>query len=127
MKEERFDLIPTGPLAELARHYGAGAKKYADHQWRQGYEWSKSYSAIHRHLNAFWSGEDYDVCPEDGEGCSFETAEGKIFVGLTLPQGRTCYNHTGSHHLVAVAWHSFSLLEFKNTHPDHDDRYKKEN
>jgi dTDP-D-glucose 4,6-dehydratase len=26
--------------------------------------------------------------------------------------------------MVAVAWHSFLLLEFKDTHPGHDDRYK---
>ena len=41
-KPERFDLIPVGALAALARHYGAGAEKYDDNQWRKGYEWSKS-------------------------------------------------------------------------------------
>lgn len=29
---------------------------------------------------------------------------------------------TGSHHLTAVAWHAFTLLEFDGTHPDKDDR-----
>jgi hypothetical protein len=121
VKDERFDLIPTGPLAELARHYGLGAKKYAEHQWRNGYEWSKSYASIIRHLNAFWGGEDYDVCPASQEGCSFVTHEGEPFEDYV--EGVTCYNHTGSHHLVAAAWHSFTLLEFKDTHPGHDDRF----
>lgn len=124
VKLERYDLIPAGPLAELARHYGAGAIKYAEHQWRQGYEWSKSIAAIGRHWGAFVAGEDYDVCPPSGEGCSFETYDGQPFpAGMTL-HGQTCYNHTGSHHMCGVAWHSFLLLEFKETHPDLDDRYK---
>lgn len=122
VKAERFDLIPIGPLSELARHYAAGAKKYDDHQWRQGYEWSKSYNALIRHLTAFWAGEDYDVCPLTREGCaSFPDDPTPIEAKDYEP---TCYNHTGSHHLVGVAWNSFTLLEFKDQYPDHDDRYK---
>ena len=120
VKDQRFDLIPIGPLTELAEHYGRGARKYAPHQWRKGYEWSKSYAAIQRHLTAFWEGEDYDTCPEDKHGCQFITNEGEPFVDLTED---TCYNHTGSHHLACVAWHTFALMEFKNTFPEHDDRY----
>lgn len=59
-KEERFDLLPWEALAKVARHYGVGAEKYAAHNWRRGYEWSKSYAALMRHLTAFWSGEDID-------------------------------------------------------------------
>lgn len=123
-KIERFDLIPAGPLAELAAHYGSGAKKYAAHQWRNGYEWSKSYAALMRHLNAFWGGEDYDVCPPDGDGCAFVTNEREPFEGGFTPHGSTCYNHTGNHHMAAAAWHCFTLLEFKDTFPEHDDRYR---
>lgn len=60
VKLERYDLIPTPALAVLARHYGVGAQKYAEHNWRKGYEWSKSYAALQRHANAFWNGEDID-------------------------------------------------------------------
>lgn len=59
-KGERFDLLPNGALAVVARHYGVGAQKYAEHNWRRGYEWSKSYAAMQRHANAFWAGEDID-------------------------------------------------------------------
>jgi len=60
MKDERHSLIPTEALAAVARHYGIGARKYADHNWRRGYEWSKSYYALQRHAQAFWGGEDID-------------------------------------------------------------------
>lgn len=63
-KPERFDLIPVQALEELARVYGMGAEKYDDHNWRKGYNWSLSYAALSRHLNAFWRGEDVD--PESG-------------------------------------------------------------
>lgn len=59
-KDERHDLIPVEALATVARHYGAGARKYSAHNWRKGYEWSKSYAAMQRHANAFWAGEDID-------------------------------------------------------------------
>lgn len=121
VKLAKFNLIPQGPLWELAEHFGKGANKYAEHQWRQGYEWSKSFDAISRHNNEFWSGKDYDVCSNNPEGCQHVDKDGNPFDS-GVPD--TCYNHTGSHHMVAVAWHSFVLLEFRNTHPEHDDRYK---
>ncbi len=60
-KQARFDLIPAGPLWELAELYGAGAKKYSDHNWRKGYEWSKSFAALMRHAWLFWNGQNNDV------------------------------------------------------------------
>lgn len=128
VKLQRFDLIPIGPLTALAEHYGRGAKKYADHNWRKGYEWGKSYSALMRHLTQFWSGEDYDVCPEvngryGGPGClELKPGTNESAIGH-VPQGRTCYNHTGSHHMVAVVWNAFTLLEYKDVFPEFDDRY----
>lgn len=121
VKLARFDLIPAGPLLELAEHYGKGARKYASHQWRQGYEYSKSYSAMQRHAIDWLAGKDYDVCSNDPEGCAHVTADGEPYIPIAPD---TCYNHTGSHHLVAVAWHAFTLLEFKDRFPQHDDRYK---
>lgn len=59
-KEARYDLIPIPALDALARLYGKGAEKYAEHNWRLGYEYSKSYAAAQRHMNAFWSGENID-------------------------------------------------------------------
>ena len=61
----RYDLIPVYPLEEVARVYTLGAKKYADHNWRKGIAWSRVYSAMQRHANAYWRGESID--PEDGQ------------------------------------------------------------
>lgn len=64
VKLERFDLVPIGPLTELARHYGRGALKYADRNWELGYPWALSYASLVRHLTQWWAGEDVD--PETG-------------------------------------------------------------
>lgn len=121
VKSARFDLIPPGALRALAEHFGRGARKYDDNQWRKGYEWSKSYAALQRHLGDFWEGKDYDVCSNDPDGCSMVDASGKPFT----PAGPdTCFNHTGSHHLDAAMWHAFVLRTFVDEHPDHDDRYR---
>lgn len=60
VKEARYDLIPVEALEKLAILYGRGAAKYEDHNWRKGYDWSKSYAALQRHANSFWRGEDID-------------------------------------------------------------------
>ena len=119
VKLARYDLIPVIPLHALAEHFGKGSRKYDTHQWRQGYEWSKSYNALMRHLQAFWStGKDFDVCSNEPDGC------GEDPKGEWAPiEPDTCYNHTGSHHMVAVAWHAFVLLEFIEQYPGHDDRF----
>lgn len=59
-KPERYDLIPVEAMALVAQLYGKGAEKYAAHNWRRGYEWSKSYAALQRHANLFWQGVDID-------------------------------------------------------------------
>lgn len=58
--DERYDLIPAMPLRKLARHFGVGAKKYDDDNWRKGYDWRLSFAAMMRHAWQFWAGEDID-------------------------------------------------------------------
>jgi len=94
-KPERYDLIPIDAMAAVARLYGVGAKKYAEHNWRRGYEWSKSYAALQRHANAFWNGEDYD--PE--------------FTDFPSP------------HLAGVIFHALALITFMQEQPEFDDRF----
>jgi len=102
VKLARFDLMPTEPLRQVAELYGKGAQKYADRNWERGYEWSKSYGALLRHVTAFWSGQDLDEHEPD---CSDD-----------------CTQHTVMPHLASVAWHALALLEFADTHPEFDDR-----
>lgn len=59
-KLARYDLIPSDALELLAEHYGKGAKKYSDNNWRLGYKWGLSFAALMRHAWAFWRGEDID-------------------------------------------------------------------
>lgn len=65
VKPERYDLLPKEGMDATARVYAFGATKYADHNWRRGYEWSKSIAAAMRHMMAFADGETHD--PESGE------------------------------------------------------------
>lgn len=60
VKSARLDLIPYDALWQIALVYGAGAQKYAERNWESGYDWSKSFGALQRHLALFWSGEDLD-------------------------------------------------------------------
>lgn len=121
VKLARHDLIPSGPLTALAEHYGRGARKYAHHQWRNGYELSKSYSALQRHALAWNDGHSYDVCSNDPEGCSHVDTAGEPYES---PEPDTCFNHTGSHHMAAVAWHAFAIQETEARYPEHDDRFR---
>jgi hypothetical protein len=58
-------LIPPTFIEGLARVYAHGAKKYAPNNWMRGYDWTKSLSALKRHVLAVEKGEDTD--PESGE------------------------------------------------------------
>ena len=60
IKLARFDLLPVGPLTELAEHYGKGAFKYESRNWEKGDDWSNSFAAALRHAFQFWAGEDTD-------------------------------------------------------------------
>ena len=64
VKPEAYALLPSEALDEIARVYAFGAEKYAAHNWRKGYEWNKSFSAMMRHLWSWWRGENLD--PESG-------------------------------------------------------------
>jgi hypothetical protein len=98
-----FDQISPQIETLVAEHFGKGARKYDAHNFRKGYPWSLSYSALRRHLAAFWSGKEYDnhlpTCPPD------------------------CMEHTESLHIVAVIWHAMVLAEFFHHHKEYDDRY----
>lgn len=92
----RMSLLPVRELLEVAELYGKGAKKYSDHNWAKGYEWSKSYDAMNRHAMEWWAGNEFD----DGEG------------------------GTGQEHLDCVIFHALTLKYFRKHFPEFDDRFK---
>jgi len=74
----RYDLIPPEGPRGVAAVLGYGAKKYAPRNWEQGMEWSRPYSAIHRHLAAWWEGEDRD--PDTGYSHLWHVATNVFFL-----------------------------------------------
>lgn len=59
-----YDLIAPEFLAETARALQYGSIKYEPHNWARGMAWSRCFSALMRHLWAWWGGEQKD--PETG-------------------------------------------------------------
>ena len=60
----RVELLPSAPLIMIGDVLTFGAKKYADHNWRGGFDYSRLLGANLRHILAFNDGEDLD--PESG-------------------------------------------------------------
>lgn len=60
----RFGLLPTDALREVAKVLTFGAQKYAPRNWEKGIAYERVYSALQRHLSAWWEREETD--PETG-------------------------------------------------------------
>ena len=60
----RMELLSVPALMGTAAVMTFGAIKYAAHNWRKGFEWSRLYGAALRHILAHMNGEDRD--PESG-------------------------------------------------------------
>lgn len=59
-----LNLLSTEAMNQTAAVLKFGAQKYAEHNWRAGFVWSRPLAAAMRHLTAFNDGEDTD--PESG-------------------------------------------------------------
>ena len=59
-----LNLLSTEAMNQTAAVLKFGAQKYAEHNWRNGFKWSRPLAAAMRHLTAFNDGEDKD--PESG-------------------------------------------------------------
>lgn len=81
-------LVDPQWILEIAKVLDFGANKYSPHNWRQGLQWSRLYSAIQRHLLAFLSGETLD--PESNLPHLHHAACGLMM--LSCLQGRTDLN-----------------------------------
>lgn len=56
----RLDLVPPSAIIALAEVMTAGAKKYAENNWRAGMDWNICYASCMRHLLKWQAGEDLD-------------------------------------------------------------------
>ncbi len=91
-----MSLLSSIALLKISEVMTYGKIKYAAHNWRGGFVWSRPLAAAMRHLVAYIGGQDKD--PE-----------------------------TGLSHLAHCACCILFLLEFEDTHPELDDRYKGNN
>ena len=55
----RMSLVPAGVLAEVIAVLEHGAAKYGENNWTQ-VEGIRYFDAAHRHLGAWWTGEEVD-------------------------------------------------------------------
>ena len=74
----RFDLIPFAAIGEIADVLAFGAGKYGTNNWCAGAGWGRYFSALCRHIFAWWGGEDKD--PETG--CSHLAHAGCCLIFL---------------------------------------------
>lgn len=96
----QFELIPPEWTFVLAQILTKGAKKYAEHGWLAGMDWSRMVGSGQRHRNKFiLKGERFD--PE-----------------------------TGTHHLGQAAWNDLALMSYdlrvlgrNNLIPSNEDLY----
>lgn len=56
--------LPPTALEAVVKVLGFGAKKYGSYNWRNGFKWTRLFSACGRHTFAWLRGEDLD--PESG-------------------------------------------------------------
>ena len=59
-----YDLLPHDAITEIVKVLQFGAKKYEARNWERGMHWSRPYSALMRHMFAWWRGQARD--PETG-------------------------------------------------------------
>lgn len=54
----RMSLLPQQELKRVMKRYLDGAEKYGENNWMQGMPLSVYFDCAHRHLEAWWRGED---------------------------------------------------------------------
>ena len=54
----RMSLMPQQELKRVMKRYLDGAEKYGENNWMKGMPLSVYYDCAHRHLDAWWSGDD---------------------------------------------------------------------
>ncbi len=58
--KSRVDLISTTAIIALGHALDFGARKYGEHNYKKGQEWSKPLASLLRHTFKFMDGEDID-------------------------------------------------------------------
>lgn len=56
----RMSLVPQQELKRVMKRYLDGAEKYGENNWMKGMPLSVFYDCAHRHLDAWWRGDDQE-------------------------------------------------------------------
>lgn len=81
-----LSLLPPEALVAIAEVLTFGAKKYAPHNWRKGFKWTRLFASLVRHLFAWLRGEDLD--PETGKSHLAHAGANVLFL-LTFALTKT--------------------------------------
>lgn len=65
-EKDPWHLLPYDAVGGIVKILAFGANKYAARNWERGMDWSRPFSALQRHMTAWWEGEDKD----EATGCS---------------------------------------------------------
>lgn len=60
LQKVRFDLLPTGPMVQIAQVFTFGSYHYGDRNWENGFSYSRCIGAIIRHITKWCMGADLD-------------------------------------------------------------------
>lgn len=60
-----WHLLPSDAVDDVLEVLQYGAAKYGERNWERGMDWSRPFSALMRHMWAWWRGETFD--PESGK------------------------------------------------------------
>lgn len=55
-----YHLVPSDALEEIIKVLDFGALKYEERNWEKGMSWSRPFSALMRHMWAWWRGGEKD-------------------------------------------------------------------
>lgn len=58
--KDPWHLVPWDATRAIVKVLAFGAGKYSERNWEKGMAWSRCYSALLRHLTAWWEGEKAD-------------------------------------------------------------------
>ncbi|HKI62870.1 MAG TPA: dATP/dGTP diphosphohydrolase domain-containing protein [Mariprofundaceae bacterium] len=63
-EKDPWHLAPWDAFRAIVKVLAFGSKKYEARNWEKGMAWSRPFSALQRHLTAWWEGDSTD--PETG-------------------------------------------------------------
>ncbi len=105
--KSRVDLISTTAIIALGHALDFGARKYGEHNYKKGQEWSKPLASLLRHTFKFMDGEDLDFDPKCKKCIK-----------------KCCKEHSGLPHCDLAMSNCMMLCDYFRNHKKYDDRYR---